>query len=124
MKREAIQHFNTEEYVYPIKRNELVFKIRVAKKDISKCVLIEIIEKARELTRYLRKRTDISFRIGIGEPKEFLMASESYTEALNALVVTTGSVAHVDDLPIRCEYGGNYPVKAAKRPREWRDCTC
>lgn len=40
MKREAIQHFNTEEYVYPIKRNELVFKIRVAKKDISKCVLI------------------------------------------------------------------------------------
>lgn len=27
---------------------------------------IELIEKARELTRYLRKRTDISFRIGIG----------------------------------------------------------
>ena len=68
-----------------------------------------------ELTRYLRKRTDISFRIGIGEPKDFLMASESYTEALNALVATTGSVAHVDDLPIKCEYGGNYPVKLEKK---------
>lgn len=76
---------------------------------------IELIEKARELTRYLRKRTDISFRIGIGEPKDFLMASESYTEALNALVATTGSVAHVDDLPIKCEYGGNYPVKLEKK---------
>lgn len=43
------------------------------------------------------------------------MASESYTEALNALVATTGSVAHVDDLPIRCEYGGNYPVKLEKK---------
>ena len=38
MKKEAIQHFNTEEYIYPVKRNELVFKIRCAKKDISKCI--------------------------------------------------------------------------------------
>lgn len=51
------------------------------------------------------------------------MASESYTEALNALVATTGSVAHVDDLPIKCEYGGNYPVKLEKNfcgSRGWR----
>ena len=40
MKKEAIQHFNTEEYIYPVKRNELVFKIRCAKKDISKCILV------------------------------------------------------------------------------------
>lgn len=32
---------------------------------------IELIEKARELVRYMRKRTDISFRIGIGGPKIF-----------------------------------------------------
>ena len=30
---------------------------------------IELIEKARELVRYMRKRTDISFRIGIGGPR-------------------------------------------------------
>ena len=23
--------------------------------------------------------------------------------------------AHVDDLPIKCEYGGNYPVKLEKK---------
>ena len=36
--------------------------------------------------------------------------SDSYQEALRALATTTGSVAHVDDLPIGCEYEENYPV--------------
>ena len=76
---------------------------------------IELIEKARELTRRMRKRLDISFRIGIGGAKEFHEMSESYSEALNALVATTGSVAHVDDLPIRCEYAGDYPIKLEKK---------
>ena len=76
---------------------------------------IELIEKARELTRRMRKRIDISFRIGIGGAKEFHDMSESYSEALNALVATTGSVAHVDDLPIRCEYAGDYPIKLEKK---------
>ena len=74
-----------------------------------------MIEKARELTRRMRKRLDISFRIGIGGAKEFHEMSESYSEALNALVATTGSVAHVDDLPIRCEYAGDYPIKLEKK---------
>lgn len=76
---------------------------------------IELIEKARDLTRRMRKRIDISFRIGIGGAKEFHDMSESYSEALNALVATTGSVAHVDDLPIRCEYAGDYPIKLEKK---------
>ena len=76
---------------------------------------IELIEKARELTRRMRKRIDISFLIGIGGAKEFHDMSESYSEALNALVATTGSVAHVDDLPIRCEYAGDYPIKLEKK---------
>lgn len=76
---------------------------------------IELIEKARELSRRLRKKTDISFRIGMGGAKEFQEIAESYTEALNALVATTGSVAHVDDLPIRCEYDGDYPIKLERK---------
>jgi len=71
---------------------------------------IELINKAREVARTLRKRTDIFFRIGIGGIKELENLSESYQEALKALVVSTGSVAHVDDLPIACEYEENYPV--------------
>lgn len=71
---------------------------------------IELINKAREVARTLRKRTDIFFRIGIGGVKELENLNESYQEALKALVVTTGSVAHVDDLPLACEYEENYPV--------------
>ncbi len=76
---------------------------------------IELIEKARELVRRLRKKTDISFRIGIGKVKEQSNLAESYDEALNALIITTGSVAHVDDLPIGCDYAGDYPIHLEKK---------
>ena len=71
---------------------------------------IDLIEKAREMVRYLRKKEDISFRIGIGKVKSIKNLGESYSEALNALIATTGSVAHSDDLPIGCDYEENYPV--------------
>lgn len=71
---------------------------------------IDLIEKSRELVRALRKKTDISFRIGIGKVKKLEKMSESYTEALNSLVYTTGSVAHADDLPIGCDYESDYPI--------------
>ena len=35
---------------------------------------------------------------------------DSYEEALKALVNSTGSVAHVDDLPIQCRYDEEYPI--------------
>lgn len=76
---------------------------------------IELIDKARELVRNLKKRTENSFRIGISGVKELGELRESYNEALHALVNTTSSVAHADDLPIRCEYGGNYPIHLEKR---------
>lgn len=75
---------------------------------------IGLIDKARELVRNMRKKTDISFRIGMGGVKELRELRESYSEALNALIVTTGSVAHVDDLPIRCDYEGDYPITLEK----------
>ena len=75
---------------------------------------IVLINRARELVRNLRKSTDMSFRIGIGSVKPLKDLSESYQEALKALVATTGSVAHVDDLPIGCEYEENYPIDLEK----------
>ena len=71
---------------------------------------IELIDKSRELARTLHKRTDISFRIGIGKVREFEKLSESYQEAVNSLVKTTGSTAHADDLPIGCDYESSYPL--------------
>ena len=76
---------------------------------------IELIEKSREIVRSLRKKTEGSFRIGIGAVKQMREVKNSYTEALDALIRTTGSVAHADDLPMHCEYGGNYPIHLEKR---------
>ncbi len=74
----------------------------------------ELIERTRELARYLRKKTDIRFRIGIGGVKKLYDLGESYREALNALIASTGSVAHVDDLPISVDYDEDYPMELEK----------
>lgn len=76
---------------------------------------IELIERARELVRRLHKKTGSSFRIGIGKVKELHNLAESYNEALNALIITTGSVAHVEDLPIGCDYAEDYPIHLEKK---------
>lgn len=75
---------------------------------------IALIEKSREMVRNLRKKTDSSFRIGIGAVKGLREVRESYQEALDTLIKSTGSVAHADDLPIRCEYESNYPIHLEK----------
>ncbi len=74
----------------------------------------ELIDRAREMARYLRKRTDISFRVGIGGVKPLRELGDSYREALNALIATTGTVAHVDDLTISCNYEEDYPIDMEK----------
>ena len=76
---------------------------------------IDLIERARELVRHMRRKTNISFRIGIGRVGMLQEMAVSYNEALNALVMTTGSVAHADDLPIGCDYEGDYPIHLEKR---------
>ncbi|WP_029323533.1 helix-turn-helix domain-containing protein [Butyrivibrio sp. AE3004] len=74
----------------------------------------EVVDRARDLARYLRKKTDIKFRIGIGKIKPLRELGDSYHEALNALIATTGTVAHVEDLPISCDYDEGYPIDLEK----------
>lgn len=74
----------------------------------------ELIVRARDMCRYLKKKTDISFRVGIGSRHRLRDLNESYREALNALIATTGSVAHVDDLSISCDYEDDYPKDLEK----------
>jgi len=71
---------------------------------------IELIDKAREMVRKLKSRLDIAFRAGFGSIRSLSEAMESYNEALDSLTSTTGTVAHVDDLPIGCDYEDNYPI--------------
>lgn len=75
----------------------------------------QIIEKAREFVRDMRKRYSISFRVGISKVKELKKMSDAYNEAINALIITAGGVAHADDLPIGCEYEDDYPSHIEKQ---------
>lgn len=75
----------------------------------------ETILKAREMVRKLSERTDIAFRCGIGKVKELHKLESSYKDAINALGITTNTVAHADDLPIGCEYTEDYPVELESR---------
>lgn len=40
MKKEAVLHLNTEDFIYPVARNSLVVKLRTAKNDLSECHII------------------------------------------------------------------------------------
>lgn len=75
---------------------------------------IELIDKAREMVRKLKSHMDIAFRAGFGSIRSLSEAMESYNEALDSLTSTTGTVAHVDDLPIGCDYEENYPVETER----------
>ena len=76
---------------------------------------IGLIEKTRELVRRMRQKTGINFRIGIGRAGVLQEMAGSYEEALTALLMTTGSVAHADDLPIGCDYAEDYPIHLEKK---------
>lgn len=75
---------------------------------------IEVIENARRMVRKLKGRLDAQFRVGIGSVQKLSEAGTSYTEAMNSIRLSTGSVAHVRDLPIGCDYEEDYPVETEK----------
>ena len=95
--------------------NKLPGLVPCEEKQMSYEERIALIEKSRELVRELKRRTQISFRIGISAIAPLDEAREAYKEATNALIMTNGSVAHVDDLPIGCAHEETYPVELEKK---------
>ncbi|MBO6240938.1 MAG: helix-turn-helix domain-containing protein [Butyrivibrio sp.] len=94
--------------------NKIAVLLPLKKESLDYNERTELIDRAREMARFLRKKTEISFRVGIGGVKPLRELAESYKEALNALIATTGSVAHVDDLTISCGYEDDYPKDLEK----------
>lgn len=71
----------------------------------------QLVEKGRSLCRRLQeKNEDISFRVGFGPVLPLDKMSESYGQAVSALVQTTAHVAHADDAPASCFYEDDYPI--------------
>ena len=73
------EYFNC--YVGSVMANKLAVLVPYEKEAMDYNERIELIEKAREAVRYLRKRTDISFRIGFGSVGEMRDLADSYTQA-------------------------------------------
>lgn len=88
--------------------NKVPVFLPCAKQLVSYEERIDMIDVCRALVRQLKKEIDISFRIGIGSTHKLMDSMDSYEEALKALDNSSGSVAHVDDLPIQCRYDNEY----------------
>lgn len=95
--------------------NRIAVMIPYPDKEMSYAKRIEQIDLARDMVRELRRKTDINFRLGMGSVKPLETLTESYSEAMNALSITTGAVAHVADLPIGCEYESDYPIDLERK---------
>jgi len=74
-----------------------------------------IIDRCREIAHEIRRKLDFRIRIGIGRVKEIMSLADSYSEAVKALLFTTGSTAHADDLPVGCSYTEDYPVETERK---------
>lgn len=75
---------------------------------------IVVIESARKMVRKLRSRLDAQFKVGIGSVQKLDEMEKSYIEAMNSIRLSAGSVAHVKDLPIGCDYEEDYPIETEK----------
>jgi len=96
--------------VGPVMANKVVIFIPYEDMTMGYEERIRVIEQARAIIRQLKSHMDIRLRIGIGSVYFVSDAVKSYSEALKSLLETTGSVAHVDDLPLTCGYEEDYPI--------------
>lgn len=102
-------------YVGSVMGNKLAVLVPFDKEEMEYTERVETISNARDLVHKLSQKTDIAFRIGIGKVNRLEKMEISYREAVNALMITTNTVAHADDLPIGCAYAGDYPVALENR---------
>ena len=112
-------HTITDDYVKGIMGNVMSNKIPILipceSDTLSYNERNHIVENARALCRKLADRFDMDFRIGFGSVKPLERMSESYEEANSVLISNTSHVAHVDDMPVACQYESNYPTDKEKR---------
>lgn len=113
--REILKEYFSNCIVGTVMANKLAVLVPCDRDNMDYNERIGLIEDARKLVRQMRKKTDIRFRVGIGKTRKLQDMAESYSEALNALIITTGSVAHADDLPIGCDYAEDYPIHLEKK---------
>ena len=95
--------------------NKIAVMVLSDKEDFDYDERKKIVNDAIDLVRILKVKTDTVLRLGIGGLRPLLELRQSYNDALRALIMTTETVIHVDDLPMSLEYESNYPMELEKR---------
>ena len=90
--------------------NKIAVLIPFDQEEMDYAERVRVITSAREMIRKLSHSIDIAFRVGIGKVNRLSRMDNSYRDAINALLITTNTVAHADDLPIGCDFMGEYPI--------------
>ncbi len=101
--------------VGPIMTNRIVLAVPCESETQEYNQRIRVIEQARNLMRKLGSRFDARFRAGIGRTYRIEEMKLSYGEAYRALSQSRSSVAHVDDLPVKGKYKGDYPEETERK---------
>lgn len=112
--RELIKQY-TNGFVGSVMGNKIAVLVPFEDSELNYNEREYVINTVRDLAYKLKERTDITFRIGIGKVKPLSRMEQSYSEAVNALVFTTNTVACADDLPIGCAYEEDYPIQLEEK---------
>ena len=108
--REIIKEFFPQGVIGAIMANKVVFCHPGDKKQIDYEERTKVIERARNMVHKLSKYLDVQFRVGVGNLQDFVQLHVSYEESKKALRLGTGSVIHIQDLMLGCEYAEDYPI--------------
>ena len=100
--------------VGPVMTNHVILFIPSMEKKLEYEDRIRIIEKSRNLIKKISTHIEMSFRIGIGTVTSVTRLSDSYKEAILALKLAKGKVAHANDLDLGCTYEESYPIELEK----------
>lgn len=112
--REIIKEFNSSAVIGQIMMNKIPVLIPHDDAEPDYNERIGTIDRVRLIVSQLEEKTGVSFRVGIGRVRPLHDMKHSYQEAMRSLSAESGPVAHADDLPVACEYEGDYPLDIEK----------
>ena len=101
--------------VGPVMGNRIVLFIPYDQDSLSYEERVSILTRTRNMVHKLEQRIDSKFRAGIGRVHPLANIKESYYEALRALREGDSHVVHINDIPVRAEYDGEYPLDLENR---------
>ena len=107
--QEIIKEFFSNAVTGSIMANKLAFFIPNENNTIEYEERTRMVDRARNMVAKLNKKLGVSFRAGIGDVWDFQRLHKSYEESKKAFDMGRGSVVHVKDLGLGCEYASDYP---------------